>query len=117
MAHFLLTGKPPFDGGNVAQKLIRHQTAIPAASDRPAPECPPAGRGRRPDAGQGPGRPPASAGRLIAELRPWIAELPPPTPDEMPPTRYNPAEDVDTKARHSTMAILSKSSRVCFSRR
>jgi serine/threonine protein kinase len=112
VAHFLLTGKPPFDGGNVAQKLIRHQREAPPAIHELRPEIPvelsavvarmlskdPAGR-------------PASGSRLIAELRPWIVDVPPPKPDEMPPTRYNPAEDVDTKARHSTMAMLSKSSR------
>jgi eukaryotic-like serine/threonine-protein kinase len=112
VAHFLLTGKPPFDGGNVAQKLIRHQTEIPPPIHEARPEIPrdlacvvarmlakdPADR-------------PASGARLIAELRPWIVDVPPPTPDEMPPTRYNPAQDVDTKARHSTMAMLSKSSR------
>ena len=48
---------------------------------------------------------------LHALLRPWVADVPPPTPDEMPPTRYDPGQDMDTKARHSTMALMSKSSR------
>jgi hypothetical protein len=48
---------------------------------------------------------------VIAELRPWVADVPPPTSEEMPPARYAPETDVDTKARHSTMALLSKSSR------
>jgi serine/threonine protein kinase len=112
VAFFLLTGKPPFDGGNLAQKLIRHQTEVPAPVTAERPEVPaglaavvarmlvkdPAGRPRSPS-------------RLIAELRPWVVEVAPPTPDEMPPTRYDPGQDMDTKARHSTMALMSKSSR------
>jgi hypothetical protein len=52
-----------------------------------------------------------SAKGVIAELRPWVVDVPPPTPQEMPPARYTPGQDVDTKARHSTMALMSKSSR------
>jgi hypothetical protein len=54
---------------------------------------------------------PATPARVIAELRPWVIDVPPPTPEEMPPARYAPGEEVDTKARLSTMALLSKSSR------
>jgi eukaryotic-like serine/threonine-protein kinase len=112
LAYFVLTGKPPFDGGSVAQKLIRHQTEVPALVTDLRPDAPaglaavvarmlakdPAGR-------------PQSANRVIAELRPWVRDVPPPTPDEMPPSRYDPGQDMDTKARHSTMALMSKSSR------
>jgi eukaryotic-like serine/threonine-protein kinase len=112
VAYFLLTGKAPFDGGSVAQKLIRHQTEVPAPVTGLRPDVPaglaavvarmldkdPAGR-------------PQSANRVIAELRPWVRDVPPPTPDEMPPSRYDPGQDMDTKARHSTMALMSKSSR------
>jgi serine/threonine protein kinase len=112
VAYFVLTGKPPFDGGSVAQKLIRHQTEVPAPVTALRSEIPgglaavvarmlakdPAGR-------------PQSAGRVISELRPWVVDVSPPTPDEMPPTRYDPGQDMDTKARHSTMALMSKSSR------
>jgi serine/threonine protein kinase len=112
VAYFVLTGKAPFDGGSVAQKLIRHQTEVPAPVTDLRPDIPaglatvvarmlakdPAGR-------------PQSANRVIAELRPWVVDVPPPTPDEMPPSRYDPGQDVDTKARHSTMALMSKSSR------
>ena len=48
---------------------------------------------------------------VIAELRQWVVDVPAPTPEEMPPTRYTPGQDVDTKARHSTMVLMSKSSR------
>ena len=40
-----------------------------------------------------------------------VVDVPAPTPEEMPPTRYDPGQDMDTKARHSTMALMSKSSR------
>jgi serine/threonine protein kinase len=112
VAYFMLTGKPPFDGGSVAQKLIRHQTEVPAPVTGLRPEVPaelaavvarmlvkdPAVRQQ-------------SARAVIAELRPWVVDVPPPTPEEMPPSRYDPGQDMDTKARHSTMALMSKSSR------
>jgi eukaryotic-like serine/threonine-protein kinase len=112
VAYFVLTGKPPFDGGSVAQKLIRHQTEVPAVVTTLRPDVPDGlaavvARMLAKD----PADRPATPATLIAELRPWIVEVPPPTPDEMPPARYNPGQDVDTKARHSTMALMSKSSR------
>ena len=112
VAYFLLTGKTPFDGGNVAQKLIRHQTEVPAPVTGLRPDVPTelaavVARMLAKD----PADRPQTPARLIAELRPWIADVPPPTPDEMPPSRYAPGQDVDTKARHSTMTLLSKSSR------
>jgi len=112
VAFFLLTGKPPFDGGNLAQKLIRHQTEAAARvnevrSDVPAGLADVVARMLAKDPA---GRPQTPA-LVIAELRPWVADVPPPTPEEMPPARYAPETDVDTKARHSTMALVSKSSR------
>lgn len=112
VAYFVLTGKPPFDGGSVAQKLIRHQTEVPAPVTALRPEIPVelAAVVARMLAKDPAARQP-SARAVIAELRPWIADVPPPTPEEMPPNRYDPGQDVDTKARHSTMALMSKSSR------
>src|SRR5262249_59150380 len=55
------------------------------------------------------GRPQPRA-RVVAELQPWLSEVPPPTPDEIP-NQYTPHRDVDTQARHSTAAMVSKSSR------
>jgi serine/threonine protein kinase len=112
VAHFVLTGKPPFDGGSVAQKLIRHQTEVPALVTILRPEVPEGlaavvARMLAKDPADRPVKPAA----LIADLRPWIVDVPPPTPDEMPPVKYDPGQDVDTKARHSTMALMSKSSR------
>jgi serine/threonine protein kinase len=112
VAYFVLTGKPPFDGGSVAQKLIRHQTEVPAPVTTLRPEIPPDLAAvvarmlvKDPAARQ------QSAKGVITELRPWVVDVPPPTPEEMPPARYTPGQDVDTKARHSTMALMSKSSR------
>jgi eukaryotic-like serine/threonine-protein kinase len=112
VAYFVLSGKPPFDGGSVAQKLIRHQMEVPASvtdlrPDVPADLAAVVARMLAKD----PATRPQSPKRLIAELRPWIVDVPPPSPQEMPPVRYDPGQDVDTKARHSTMALMSKSSR------
>ena len=112
VAYFMLTGKTPFDGGSVAQKLIRHQTEVPGlvTSLRPdVPEGLAAVVARMLD--KDPARRPQTANRVIAELRPWVVDVPPPTPEEMPPTRYDPGQDMDTKARQSTMALMSRSSR------
>jgi len=112
VAFFLLTGKPPFDGGNVSQKLIRHQTEVPARVNEVRSDVP----ARLADVvakmlAKDPSARPQTPARVIAELRPWVADVPPPTAEEMPPARYSPETDVDTKARHSTMALVSKSSR------
>jgi len=112
VAFFMLTGKAPFDGGSVAQKLIRHQTEVPALVTSLRPEVPDGLAlvvARMLD--KDPGRRPQTANRVIAELRPWVVDVPPPTPEEMPPTRYDPGQDMDTKARQSTMALMSRSSR------
>jgi serine/threonine protein kinase len=112
VAYFLLNGKPPFDGGDVNQKLTRHHTEVPRRLNELRSDVParladvvarmlakePAGR-------------PSTPARVIAELRPWVVDVPPPTPEEMPPPKYIPGGEVDTKARLSTMALLSKSSR------
>jgi serine/threonine-protein kinase len=39
--YHLLTGKPPFAGGTVAQRLARHQVAMPAAIVQLRLDCPP----------------------------------------------------------------------------
>jgi serine/threonine protein kinase len=112
VAHFVLTGKPPFDGGSVAQKLIRHQTEVPAPVTSLRPEVPDrlSAVVARMLAKDPADRPPTPAA-VIAALRPWLVEVPPPGPGDMPPVRYDPGQDVDTKARHSTMALMSRSSR------
>ena len=112
VAYFLLTGKPPFDGGSVAQKLIRHQTEVPKPIDESRPEVP-AGVSAVVSRmlAKDPAERPQSPSRVIAELKSWVTDVYPPTKDEMPPSRFVPGQDVDTKARHSTMAMMSRSSR------
>ena len=112
VAYFLLTGKPPFHGGSVAKKLIRHQTEVPPPLHRARPDVP---RGvsdvvERMLAKDPSDRPPCPA-HIITDLRPWIVDVPAPTRDEMPSTRISPHRDVDTKAQHSTMTIITKSGR------
>src|SRR5262249_37498014 len=40
VAFFLLTGRPPFDGGDAQEKLLRHQTEVPVRTDAERPEVP-----------------------------------------------------------------------------
>ena len=72
VAYFLLTGKPPFDGGSVAQKLIRHQTEVPKPADAVRPEIPAgvAGVVARMLA-KSPAERPHSPARVIADLSSW----------------------------------------------
>ena len=112
VAYFLLTGRPPFAGGGVAQKLIRHQTEVPKPVDAIRSEVPAGVAGVIAQMlAKEPAARPQCPAHVIADLRSWVVDVPPPTPDEMPPTRFAPGEDMDTKARHSTMALMSKSSR------
>ena len=88
--------------------LIRHQTEVPACLAACVPYVvtvidrmlakDPANR-------------PSCPARVIAELGPWIVDVPAPTRDEMPSTRFSPHRDIDTKAEHSTMTVITKSSR------
>jgi eukaryotic-like serine/threonine-protein kinase len=110
--YFLLVGKPPFDGGNVAQKLIAHQTKTPPRADAQRPEVP-AGiadviaqmlekdRDRRP----------TTPLRVIEALQPWLEDVPPPTPEELPESRYTHHRDLDTLSKLSTVASMSMAMR------
>ncbi len=85
--YFLLTGKPPFPGEKVAQKLIAHQTKpVPlvseARSDVPAELTAIIAKmmGKKPaDRFQSPEE-------LLEALEPWAAPVPPPTEHEIPST-------------------------------
>jgi serine/threonine protein kinase len=113
LSYFLLVGQPPFNGGNVAQKLIAHQTKTPQRIDSLRPEIP---------AGvtdviasmlaKNPEDRPAFAGEIIARLEPWLEEVPPPSADELPENRYTHHRDVDTMSRLSTVASISASMRL-----
>ncbi|WP_157369971.1 serine/threonine-protein kinase [Zavarzinella formosa] len=112
VAYFMLTGHPPFDGGNVAQKLMRHQSEVPRLLSEEDPKIPvelatviarmlaksPADR-------------PLTPARVVDELQPWLMDVDPPTIEEMPPERFWSHRDIDTKAKLSTSAMISKSSR------
>ncbi|MEZ6136553.1 MAG: serine/threonine-protein kinase [Pirellulaceae bacterium] len=39
--YFMLTGKPPFHSGTIAQRLAKHQTAAPTPLVQIRPDCPP----------------------------------------------------------------------------
>jgi serine/threonine protein kinase len=110
--YFLLTGKPPFDGGNIAQKLIWHQTKMPAPLDTVRPDVP------KPLAAivtqmmdKDPNKRFATPVELINALSPWIAEVPPPSPDELPVYRYTHHRDVDTNCKLSTVSTITGISR------
>jgi len=112
VAYYLLCGHPPFDGGNVAQKLIRHQSEVPrplAEGNHRIPAELSAVVARmleknRTDRPQTPAR-------VVEALEPWLTDVDPPAVEDMPPERFWGHRDVDTKAKLSTAAIMSKSSR------
>lgn len=111
VAYFLLTGKPPFYGGNVSQKLIRHQTEVPRLLSELRPEIPvelahvlAKMLAKTVEERQ------ATPAQLIEELQPWLIDVDPPTAEEMPTERYSTHRDI-SKDQHSTAALLTKSSR------
>jgi len=110
--YFMLVGKPPFDGGNIAQKLIAHQTKTPTRVDVLRPEVP-AGIAdvvASMLAKNAEDRP-QSGNEVIARLQPWLEEIAPPTAEELPEFRYTHHRDIDTMSRLSTVASISASAR------
>ncbi len=110
--YYLLIGKPPFDSGNMAQKLIAHQTTAPTPVHSLRADVPegvsnviasmleknPAKRLQTPS-------------DLTVRLQPWLEEVPPPTPEELPEHRYTHHRDLDTLSRLSTVATMSSAMR------
>jgi serine/threonine protein kinase len=110
--YYMMLGRPAFDGGNVAQKLMRHQSEVPKLLSDENPEIPvglahvvarmlaksPADRPRTP-------------AHVVDELQPWLTDVDPPTIEEMPPERFWTHRDIDTKSKLSSSAMISKSSR------
>ena len=110
--YYMMLGRPAFDGGNVAQKLMRHQSEVPKLLSDETPEIPvglahvvarmlaksPADRPRTP-------------AHVVDELQPWLTDVDPPTIEEMPPERFWTHRDIDTKSKLSSSAMISKSSR------
>jgi eukaryotic-like serine/threonine-protein kinase len=73
--HALLTGRPPFPEGTLAQKLLAHQTAEPPAVEALRREVPPALAGLlRRLLAKSPAQRPASAAEVAAELAPLAAD-------------------------------------------
>lgn len=112
VAYFLLTGHPPFDGGNIATKLIRHQTEVPAPAHEVVSGVPVGlsqvvARMLEKD----PAKRPQTPAKVIGELRPWVTDVTPPTEDEMPPCQFALNRDPSSRGQNSTMASVSKSSR------
>ncbi|MCE9533429.1 MAG: serine/threonine protein kinase [Planctomycetes bacterium] len=111
LAYFLLIGKPPFDGGNVAQKLIAHQTKTPTpiSALRPVPAA--VSTLISSMMAKDPARRPQLPHEIISALSPWFVEVPPPTPEELPESRYTHHRDIDTMSRLSTVATMSAAMR------
>ncbi len=110
--YFLLVGKPPFASGNVAQKLIAHQTKIvPLVSsirkDVPVGISSVIASMLAKDANKRPQLP----NDVIARLKPWFEEVPPPVPEELPEHRFTHHRDLDTQSRISTVATMSSAMR------
>ena len=110
--YFLLVGKAPFDGGNVAQKLIAHQTKVPTRVDSIRPEIPAAIADLIADmlAKNADDRP-QIPNDIIARLEPWLDEIAPPTDEELPEFRFTHHRDIDTMSRLSTVASMAPSMR------
>ncbi len=110
--YFLLLGKPLFENGNIAQKLIAHQTKIPPLVS--------AFRGDVPIGVSGiismmlakdPAKRPQTPTDVIMKLKPWLEEVPPPMPEELPEHRYSPHRDLDTLSKLSTISTMSSAMR------
>ncbi|MCX7665742.1 MAG: serine/threonine protein kinase [Gemmataceae bacterium] len=112
VAHFLLAGAPPFAGGSVTQKLLRHQREAPVRLDVLRPDVPvklakviARMLSKSTDLRQ------ESMAEVLDDLSPWLQRLPPPYPEEFPPTRMSLHCKSDTKLRRSTTTSLSKITR------
>jgi len=110
--YFLLVGKPPFEGGNVAQKLIAHQTKTPMLVSAVRADIPPGVANVIASMmSKNPANRPQTPLEVVSRLRPWFEEVPPPTPEELPESRYTPHRDIDTMSRLSTVATMSSAMR------
>jgi eukaryotic-like serine/threonine-protein kinase len=112
MLFFVLTGKPPFDGGNVAQKLIKHQATVPPLVTTLQPDVP---KGLAAAVAhlleKDAARRPQTPADVVELLRPWLEPVDPPTPEEMPATRYSPHRDLETMSRISTIGSIPATTR------
>jgi serine/threonine protein kinase len=94
--YFLLTGKPPFPDGTVAQKLIKHQTTLAPSVRLVDPEIPQGVAdvvarmmAKLPDQRY------ANPGEVFEALRPWITPISAPNANELPGARYSSHSDIN----------------------
>jgi serine/threonine protein kinase len=107
VGYFMLAGRPIFDGGNVAQKLVKHQTTMPMPIHQLRPAVPVELshvlermlKKKKEDRY-------ATPGEVIQALRPWFESVDPPTAEEMPLHRFSHHRDIATLSKISTMATL-----------
>jgi serine/threonine protein kinase len=110
--YFLLVGKPPFDTGNVAQKLIAHQTKIPPLVSSLRREVPPGVAAVVASMlSKDPAQRPQTPADVVGQLQPWYEEVAPPAPGELPEQRFTHHRDLDTMSRISTVATMSSAVR------
>lgn len=104
VAFFLLTGHPPYEGGTVAQKLMRHQAAAIPSARSERPELPPTLDAliKRMMA-KNPADRPQSAEEVHSSLLPWVTPVDPPSRDELPAARYSRHRDI-TNSQASTIS-------------
>jgi eukaryotic-like serine/threonine-protein kinase len=102
--YFLLTGSPPFGGGTVAQKLVKHQSIMPDPLHKIRADIPmelsnivnkmlmknPDHRFQEPI-------------QVFDALQPWLEDVAPPTAEEMPANRFSQHRDLDTMSKLSTV--------------
>ena len=82
--YFLLTGRPPFDGTRVAQKLIAHQTRPVTPAHTVRPGIPPAlSAVVQRMLAKDPAERFQSPAEVVAALRPWCEVSAPPTDEEL----------------------------------
>jgi eukaryotic-like serine/threonine-protein kinase len=75
--YFLLTGRPPFPEGSLAQKLLYHQQQAPTPAQALRPDVPPAlAEVLRRLLAKSPQQRPASAAEVAAQLTPFAAPVP-----------------------------------------
>ncbi|MEZ6142725.1 MAG: serine/threonine-protein kinase [Zavarzinella sp.] len=110
--YYFLTGQPPFHGGNVAMKLVRHQSEKPKRVDQVRSGIP---------VGiadvvslmleKSPNARPQQPKDVIRYLEPWLVDVEPPTPDEVPENRFSLNRELASMSKASTVSLMSHSGR------
>jgi eukaryotic-like serine/threonine-protein kinase len=104
--YFLLTGKPPFPDGTVAQKLIKHQTVMPKAPNTFDPEIP---QGLNDVVmrmmAKNPNNRYATPGEVFDALQPWLQSVNAPTANELPGARFSSHGDINLETMDSAASM------------